>query len=116
MCEMAMCTGEIAIIYEKFPWLDKIYPLADVDCAHVRDFKDISTVINASAYLVRADGTFSEIALRAACKPIWQNTIFVSSKTVENLKEDILCANQAVSAAYAVLIQHYIRCVTVFKL
>lgn len=107
---------EVAAIYERFQWLEKIYPQDKADRAYVKALKDIGVVSNSSAYLVQADGTFSEIVLRAVCKPLWPNTVFVDSKVVENLEEDILCANQTVSSAYAVLIQHSSRCVTIFEL
>lgn len=115
MCETTVCPG-VAEIYTRFQWLEKVCPQAKIDCAYVRDLKDVGVVSNASAYLVQADGAFSEISLRVTCKPLWPNTVFVDSKTVENLEEDILCANQTVSAAYAVLIQHSGRCVTIFEL
>lgn len=115
MGETTTCL-EVAAVYVQFPWLEKIYPQAQADCAHVRDLKGIGTVSNASAYLVCADGTFLEIVLGVICKHLWPKAFLVDSKTVENLEEDIVHANQTVSAAYAVLIQHYIRCVTVFEL
>lgn len=109
MCETTMCPEEIAAIYERFPWLEKIYPQIKADHVHVENFKAVGVVSNASAYLVCADGTF-----RLVCKPLWPKAFLVDSK-IENL-EDIRCANQAVSAAYAVLIQHSSRHVTIFEL
>lgn len=115
MGETTVCQ-EVAAVYAQFPWLEEIYPQAKVDCAHVKALWDVGVISNASAYLVYADGTFSEIALRVVCRPLWSNAFLVDSKIVGNLEEDIRRANQAVSAVYAVLIQHLIRDITVFEL
>lgn len=108
MSEITMCP-EVAAVYERFQWLEKIYPQVKADRVHVENFKAVGVVCNASAYLVRADGTF-----RLVCKPLWPKAFLVDSR-IENL-EDIQCANQSVSAAYAVLIQHSSRRVTIFEL
>lgn len=115
MSETAVCR-EIATMYAQFPWLEKIYPQAEADRACVGKFKDVGTVSNASAYLAHADGTFSEIALTVVCRHLWPGAFLSDSTTVENLGEDVRCANQAVLAPYAVLIQHTDRSVTIFEL
>ena len=51
---------EIAAIYERFPWLEKIYPQANVDHFYVKTVEDVSVFANNSiAYLKQEkDGIF----------------------------------------------------------
>jgi hypothetical protein len=108
--ETAVLPEELKAIYEKFSWLERIYPQAEAVRVCIGNINDVGTVSNASAYLVQANGDFTEIEQKVVEKPLWPGTVFI-----DKYKEvDIAYAiQQANSAVYTVLIQN--RCLTIFE-
>lgn len=111
MSETTTCLLEVAAFYERFLWLEKVYPQAKIDCAHVRSFKDIGVeaIRDAFAYTVQTNGDFAEIEQRAVEKPLWPGAVFIDTYKEVDIASAIQQAN---SAAYIVAVQN--RCLTIF--
>lgn len=105
------CQEEIAAIYEKFSWLERICPRFGVDLVCVASFGEVDTLVsaqmgNASGHLV-VDGKYSEIGSGAQKTRhlFWPGSCYVVEHREVSI-QDIRDATQVAGATHVVLVQY----------